>query len=64
MKEMNDFYLAFVISGFIGLFVGYVWGGFDGFREGYQRGTVAAEIRLRAVFKAKTDNSVRTPENG
>lgn len=55
MKEMSDFYLAFIISGFMGLFAGYVWGSFDGFRLGYEKGATSAEIRLRAIFKAQTD---------
>ena len=61
---MNDFYLAFIISGFMGLFAGYVWGSFDGFKVGYEKGATAAENRLRAIFKARMDNSVQTPENG
>ena len=49
---MENFYLAYIVNGIIGLGVGYVWGAYDGFRIGSQ----AAQNRAQSDSKAKTDN--------
>lgn len=48
---MENFYLAYIVNGIIGLGVGYVWGAYDGFRIGSQ----AAQNRAQSDSKAKTD---------
>ena len=41
---MENFYLAYVVNGLIGLFVGYkVWGVYDGFRTGLHKAQKAAQ---------------------
>jgi len=55
---MENFYLAYVVNGLIGLFVGYkVWGVYDGLRTGLHRAQKAAQ----GVSKAKTDNPPQEP---
>jgi len=54
---MENFYLAYVVNGLIGLFVGYVWRVFDGYRTGLHRAQKAAQ----GVSKAKTDNPPQEP---
>jgi len=56
-KLMENFYLAYVVNGLIGLFVGYVWGVFDGYRTGLHRAQKAAQ----SDSKAKTDNHPQEP---
>ena len=48
---MENFYLAYIVNGIIGLGVGYVWGAYDGFRIGSQ----TAQNRSERDSKAKTD---------
>ena len=57
---MENFYLAYVVNGLIGLFVGYVWGVYDGFRTGLHKAQKAAQ----SDSKAKTDNHPQEPWNG
>ena len=61
---MKDFCLGFVLSGFIGLIVGYLWGCVDGYNVGHQNGAKSAENRLRGVETIETDKRPQSPENG
>ena len=61
---MNDFYLVFIVNGFIGLVIGYLWGCVDGYNVGHQNGAKSAENRLRSVLAAETDKRSQSPENG
>ena len=61
---MENFYLAYILNGLIGLTIGYFWGCYDGFKVGYQNGSKSAENRLRSVLAAETDKHPQSPENG
>ena len=61
---MKQFYLAFIVNGFIGLAIDWLWGCYDGFKVGYQNGSKSAENRLRSVLAAETDKHPQSPENG
>ena len=61
---MNEFYLAFIVNGFIGLVVGYAWGAFDGYSVGHQNGAKSAENRHRGAATIETDTHPQSPENG
>jgi|TARA_R110000824_G_scaffold344182_1_gene530807 hypothetical protein len=61
---MKEFCLAFVLSGFIGLIVGYLWGAVDGFKVGYQNGAKSTENRFRGVATIETDKHPQSPDNG
>tara|TARA_R110002020_G_scaffold38731_2_gene116008 strand:- start:1221 stop:1406 length:186 start_codon:yes stop_codon:yes gene_type:complete len=61
---MKHFYLAFIVNGLFGLFLGYVWGCYDGFKAGYQNGAKSAENRIRSVLATETDKRPQSPENG
>tara|TARA_Y100000593_G_scaffold25719_1_gene51289 strand:- start:318 stop:503 length:186 start_codon:yes stop_codon:yes gene_type:complete len=61
---MSEFYLAFIVNGFIGVALGYGWGAYDGFKVGYQNGAKSAENRLRSVTTIETDKHPQSPENG
>ena len=52
---MENFYLAYIVNGIIGLGIGYIWGVYDGFRIGSQR----AQNRAQSDSKAKTDNHLQ-----
>jgi len=54
---MENFYLAYIVNGIIGLGIGYIWGVYDGFRIGSQRAQKAAQ----SDSKAKTDNHPQEP---
>ena len=61
---MNDFYLVFIVNGFIGLVIGYLWGCVDGYNVGHQNGAKSAENRLRGVETIETDKHPQSPDNG
>ena len=61
---MKDFCLGFVLSGFIGLIVGYLWGCVDGYNVGHQNGAKSAENRLGSVETIETDKHPQSPDNG
>ena len=61
---MKDFCLGFVLSGFIGLIIGYLWGAFDGYNVGHKNGAKSAENRLRGVAAVATDKRPQSPDNG
>ena len=61
---MKQFYLAFIVNGFIGLAIGWLWGCYDGFKVGYEKGAETAEKRLRGLLTAKTGKHPQTTENG
>jgi ABC-type transporter Mla maintaining outer membrane lipid asymmetry permease subunit MlaE len=61
---MKDFCLGFVLSGFIGLIVGYLWGCVDGYNVGHQNGAKSAENRLGRVETIETDKHPQSPDNG
>ena len=54
---MENFYLAYIVNGLIGLLVGYVWGAYDGYRIGLYRAQKAAQ----GLSKAKTGKHPREP---
>ena len=54
---MENFYVAYVVNGLIGLFVGYVWGVFDGYRTGLHKAQKAAQ----SDSNAQTDNHPQEP---
>jgi hypothetical protein len=74
---MENFYLAYIVNGLIGLFVGYVWGVYDGFRvngliglfvgyvwgvyDGFRTGLHKAQKAAQSDSKAKTDNHPQEP---
>jgi hypothetical protein len=61
---MSEFYLAFIVNGFIGLAIGYGWGVYDGYSVGHQNGAKSIENRLRGVATLETDDRPDAPENG
>ncbi len=61
---MKDFCLGFVLSGFIGLIVGYLWGCVDGYNVGHQNGAKSAENRQARVATIETDKHPQSPDNG
>ena len=54
---MENFYLAYVVNGLIGLFVGYVWGVYDGFRTGLQ----TAQKARRSLETSQADKDPQEP---
>ena len=52
---MNDFYLGFVVSGFIGLIVGYLWGAVDGYRTGLEKASIGDDKPPRSPFDGPDD---------
>ena len=61
---MNDFYLAFIVSGFIGLVIGYVWGCVDGYEVGRENGAQSAQNGLESPTTAQTMEAPTSSENG
>ena len=61
---MENFYLAYILNGLIGLAIGYFWGCYDGFKVGFDKGSQSAENRLRELETTKTGNRPQTTENG
>jgi hypothetical protein len=49
---MENFYLAYIVNGLIGLFIGYVWGVYDGYRIGAQK----RQNARRTTETAQRDN--------
>ena len=52
---MKDFYLAFVLSGFIGLIVGYLWGVVDGHSIMKDKASTVAKEAPRSPFDGSDD---------
>ena len=52
---MKDFYLGFVLSGFIGLIVGYLWGAIDGYRVGCDKASTGDGKPPRSPFDGPDD---------
>ena len=61
---MSEFYLAFIVNGFIGLVVGYAWGVVDGYNVGHKNGAKSAENRFKDVATVATDKYPQSPDNG
>ena len=49
---MENFYLAYIVNGIIGLGIGYIWGVYDGYRIGAQK----RQNARRATETAQRDN--------
>ena len=60
---MKLFYLAFIINGFIGLAIGYVWGCVDGYEVGHENGAQSAQDGLEPPQTVQTDKHPQTPGN-
>ena len=52
---MKDFCLGFVVSGVIGLIVGYLWGAIDGYRAGLRKEPTGDEKPPRSPFDGPDD---------
>ena len=61
---MENFYLAYILNGLIGLAIGYFWGCYDGFKVGFDKGSQRDENRLRELETTKTGKHPQTTENG
>ena len=61
---MKNFCLGFVLSGFIGLIVGYLWGCVDGYEVGRDKGAQSAQNGLESPPVAQTMKDPASPENG
>jgi len=61
---MENFYLAYILNGLIGLAIGYFWGCYDGFKVGFKLGSQSAENRLKGLETTNTGKHPQTTENG
>ena len=61
---MENFYLAYILNGLIGLAIGYIWGCYVGFKVGFNKGSQSAKNRLRELETTKTGKHLQTTENG
>ena len=52
---MRDFCLGFVLRGFIGLIVGYLWGAVDGYRVGRDKHPTDDDKPPRSPFDGPDD---------
>ena len=60
---MTRFYLAFIVNGFIGLAIGYVWGCVDGYEVGRENGAQSAQNGLESPPAVRTMKDPASPEN-
>ena len=61
---MENFYLAYILNGLIGLTIGYFWGCYDGIKVGYEKGAETTEKRLRGLQTTNTGKHPQTTKNG
>ena len=61
---MENFYLAYILNGLIGLAIGYFWGCYDGFKTGFRLGSKTAENRLKGLQTTNTGKHPQPTENG
>ena len=54
---MKDFCLGFILSGFIGLIVGYLWGAVDGYRTGRDKASTDDDKPPRNPFDGPDDTT-------
>jgi len=60
---MKLFYLAFIVNGFIGLTLGYVWGCMDGYEVGRDKGAQSAQDGLESSQTSQTVEAPTSPES-
>ena len=61
---MENFYLAYILNGLIGLAIGYFWGCYDGFKTGFRLGSKTAENRFKGLQTTNTGKHPQTTKNG